>query len=243
MKKYALFDLDHTLIPYDTQTLFCNFVIKKQRWRGLLMVLFLPFGIARGFKIATTALAKRAFLSYLLGVNQETLKHWSQEFAQEIKVLFYPEMLSIIEKHREAGCCLILNTASPHFYAEEIAKVLGMDAVYATAFEVNQKINWLPKIIGENNKRHVKLKRMEKDHPALVKGELKETSWAYSDSAADLPLLSLAKYVGIVHPKRALLEFYQDLPHQLLKPRNPYSTQWIGWLDGLKQILGIFNIG
>jgi HAD superfamily hydrolase (TIGR01490 family) len=242
MKKYALFDLDHTLIPYDTQTLFCNFVIKKQRWRGLLIVLFLPFGIARGFKLCTTATAKRAFLSCLLGLNQATLKSWSYEFAQEIKVLFYPEMLRIIEEHREAGCYLILNTASPHFYAEEIAQLLRMDAIYSTTFEVNKKINWLPKIIGENNKRNVKLKKMEKDHPELVKSELKENCWAYSDSAADLPLLSLAAHVGIVHPKRALFDFYQDRPHQLLKPQNPYSNRWMGWLDGLKQILGIFNI-
>jgi hypothetical protein len=37
-KGYALFDLDHTLLPFDTQALFCNFVIRREPWRIIYLL-------------------------------------------------------------------------------------------------------------------------------------------------------------------------------------------------------------
>ena len=37
---FALFDLDQTLLPYDTQVLFCNFVLRRHGWRRGYLGLF-----------------------------------------------------------------------------------------------------------------------------------------------------------------------------------------------------------
>ncbi|MGB0774724.1 MAG: HAD family hydrolase, partial [Akkermansiaceae bacterium] len=68
---YALFDLDQTLIPWDTQLLFCNFVLKRQPWRRiylLILVPFLPFS-----KLLGAGGMKRVFLNYLVGMDQGEL--------------------------------------------------------------------------------------------------------------------------------------------------------------------------
>ncbi len=45
MRSYAFFDLDHTLLPFDTQALFCNFVLRRERWRTWRHVTFVPLCI------------------------------------------------------------------------------------------------------------------------------------------------------------------------------------------------------
>lgn len=39
----ALFDLDQTLVPWDTQLLFCNCVLREEPWRRVYLLVFLPF--------------------------------------------------------------------------------------------------------------------------------------------------------------------------------------------------------
>ena len=65
---YALFDLDHTLLPYDTQALFCNFVLKKEGWRRVYLLWYLPLLPLAGLKILSLRFTKRLFFSYLFGI-------------------------------------------------------------------------------------------------------------------------------------------------------------------------------
>jgi len=64
---FALFDLDHTLLPHDTQALFCNFVLRREGWRRVFLIWFflsLPFAALRLISLRTM---KRVFSSYLVG--------------------------------------------------------------------------------------------------------------------------------------------------------------------------------
>ena len=45
---FALFDLDQTLLPYDTQALFCNFVLRRHGWRRGYLGLFTAAAPLRG---------------------------------------------------------------------------------------------------------------------------------------------------------------------------------------------------
>ena len=38
----AVFDLDGTLLAWDTQLLFCQFVLRREGWRRCYLLLFLP---------------------------------------------------------------------------------------------------------------------------------------------------------------------------------------------------------
>ena len=134
---FAFFDLDHTLLPFDTQALFCDFVLRRERWRMIGHLAFAPVAVLRGCSLVRTVTAKRAFLGHLAGMKRDTLIAYSREFAEQtVKPWVYPELLTIIEEHRKAGRVLVLNTASPDFYAHDIARVLGFDHCIATCVEV-----------------------------------------------------------------------------------------------------------
>jgi hypothetical protein len=54
--RYAFFDLDHTLLPFDTQTLFCNYVLHRHPGVSSSTLLFLPFAIGRALGLVSTAM-------------------------------------------------------------------------------------------------------------------------------------------------------------------------------------------
>ncbi|MCB1225788.1 MAG: HAD-IB family phosphatase [Verrucomicrobiales bacterium] len=244
--RIALFDLDHTLLPHDTQTLFCNYVLKRHRWRTLLHGIFVPFALARAIKLVPTSLAKRAFHSYLWGMPRARLDALAREFAREsVDGWVYPELRAELMRHRHQGRTLILNTASPAFYARPIAEVLGFDHCIATPVNPGSQMPLLPPIDGENNKRQVKIDVMERQLPALLQRTPADRadSWGYSDSAADIPLLDYCGHHLLIHPSRSLTAHYATTPcTTVLKPRRPYRTKVGDMLAAARQMLGLYRV-
>ena len=93
---YALFDLDQTLIPWDTQLLFCDFIIKRMPIRRLFLLLLIPF--LPFTKILGAEGMKRIFLNYLWGLKKDQLDLLADEFvAQHFPDTFYHEMNVVSE--------------------------------------------------------------------------------------------------------------------------------------------------
>lgn len=243
MSSFAFFDLDHTLLPFDTQTLFANFVLKKERWRTAYLLAFAPFALLKAAKVVTTVTAKRAFMSYVWGMKREQLQAEAREFAEtEVKRWVYPEVWDIIEGHRQAGRTLILNTASPDLYPHEIARVLGFHHCIATEVQQYPVMPFLPKIArNTNNKRAEKIVNMKRLVPAVANAtpeELKD-SWAYSDSKADLPLLELAGNAVLIHPNEELEELGKERGWTVLRPVRPYANHTGAILSSALQAFGL----
>ena len=243
-RSFAFFDLDHTLLPFDTQALFCNFVLKRERSRTLQHVIFVPFALLKACKLISSVTAKRAFMNYLAGIRRETLQAYAKEFAEQcVKPAVYPELLAIIEEHRKTGRVLILNTASPDFYAHDIARVLGFDHCIATRVEVPEMMPFMPRVIGENNKHEAKIARMKADIPEVTyaSAEALRDSWSYSDSAADLPLLEFAGNAVLVHPNASLAAIGKERGWQIITPKRPYANKVGDMLCVLRQSLGLWS--
>ena len=243
-RTFAFFDLDHTLLPFDTQALFCNFVLKRERWRIMMHLSFAPVAVLKALRLVSTVTAKRAFMNYLAGMKRETLAAYAKEFAEKIvKAAVYPELLAIIEEHRLAGRMLVLNTASPDFYAEDIARVLSFDHCIATRVEVPNKMPLLPRVIGVNNKHEAKIAAMKAAIPEIANAS-KETlreSWSYSDSAADLPLLEFAGHAVLVHPNASLVTISKLRGWQIITPKRPYSNKLGDMFCVVCQMLGLWQ--
>ena len=240
--RFAFFDLDHTLLPFDTQTLFCNYVLHRHPWRIVLHAWFLPFALGRGLGLVSTATAKRAFLSYLWGMKRAHLRRLARDFAQDcVDSWVYPELRAEILRHRHQGRKLVLNTASPDFYAEEIAEVLGFDHCVATRFQIGNEVPLRPALIGPNNKREAKIAAMRERVPgvAALTDEQRFHCWAYSDSAADLPLLEFCGNRILVHPNASLRRRFGPHDVTVLTPRRPYWGRLGDLLAGLRQMLGL----
>lgn len=241
-RSFAFFDLDHTLLPFDTQALFCNFVLKREPWRVFLHALFIPVAIARGCGLASTATAKRAFLSYLKGMPRERLDAYAHEFAEVCLPRWtYPALRAEILRHKHQHRTLVLNTASPDFYAHHIAHALDFDYCIATRFEVGARFPHMPRLVAGNNKHEAKIAAMEAVVPGLT--ELTESerdnSWSYSDSAADLPLLDYAGFGVLVHPSKSLAAIGKARDWAILRPARPYGTK-VG--DMLRVVLQMFGL-
>ncbi|RBP43874.1 HAD superfamily hydrolase (TIGR01490 family) [Roseimicrobium gellanilyticum] len=246
MPSFAFFDLDHTLLPFDTQTLFANFVLRRERWRTGLLAGIVPVAVMRAVGLAKTVTTKRAFMSLYAGMKRETLHAYAKEFAEtDVKRWVYPELLEIMAEHRRAGRTLILNTASPDYYAPLIGQALGFDHSIATKVIIPEKVNVMPQVVGLNNKREAKLVHMKQAVPAVAaatKEEL-EDSWSYSDSSADLPLLKFAGNAMLIHPSPALEAIGREHRWQVLRPARPYAGRWGNWGSSLRQAVGVYPVG
>lgn len=245
MASFAFFDLDHTLLPFDTQTLFANFILRRERWRSAYLLAFAPFALLKAGRVVSTVTAKRAFMGYLWGLKRDRLEGLAREFAEtEVKKWVYPEVLEIIAEHRAAGRGLILNTASPDFYPHEIARVLGFDHCVATKIQPYPVMPFLPNILGGiNNKRGEKIAAMKRDLPAVAAAtpEQLKDSWAYSDSKADLPLLELAGNAVLIHPNAELEAIGKERGWKVLRPKRPYESHNGALWASTTQALGLYG--
>ncbi len=240
---FAFFDLDHTLLPFDTQALFCDFVLKRERWRTWRHLEFVPVALVKACRLVRTVTAKRAFLGYLAGMKRETLAAYAKEFAEQcVKPWVYPELLAIIEEHRKASRVLVLNTASPDFYANEIARVLGFAHCIATRVELPEYLPSWPVVIGENNKHEAKIAAMKNALPAVAHASVEtlRDSWSYSDSAADLPLLEFVGNAVLVHPNASLTAIGKARGWPILQPARPYSGKLGDMAAVVTQMFGLY---
>jgi HAD superfamily hydrolase (TIGR01490 family) len=242
--RIALFDLDHTLLPHDTQALFCNHVIKRAPWRLVLHVFFLSFALARALRLCSTETAKRAFHSYLWGMPAKRLRQLAAEFARDsVDGWMYPELRAELLRHRHQGRVTVLNTASPAFYARAIAEHWGFDHWIATGIDPAGRMPLLPRIDGANNKRGVKIATMLERLPALRNQSAadKAESWGYSDSAADIPLLEFCGHKVLIHPgARLAAHFRGDAGAVALKPARPYGGRLGNLVSMARQVAGLY---
>ncbi|MBI3394962.1 MAG: haloacid dehalogenase-like hydrolase [Spirochaetia bacterium] len=219
---FAFFDLDYTLLPYDTLLLLSNFVLKRRRLRILYLFVFLPVAPLALIGLVGSRGIKRAFLSLLAGLDPALIMEWSRELAAEVRPLIHPELESEILRHRREGRTLVLTTASPDFYVRPLAEMLGFDEVRATGVDMSRPWRIMPRIPGMNNKGNVKILHMAGLFPAdvssRIRSEVKGTkkgdlSWfhvpnshSYSDSPADLPLLRIADHGTLIDPVSKALQ-------------------------------------
>lgn len=238
-QRVAFFDLDGTLLAEDTQLLFCNYVLKRHPLRRLFLPFFLPFVPAAVTKLLETREMKRIFLSYLWLSPRQRVLEYAREFAREdVLPRLYPEVRAEVERHKGEGRALVLNSASPLFYVREIGAALGFDHVFGTRVMLHEFQPLVADIDGLNNKHEAKLPAMR---AAGLLPCLREESWAYSDSAADLPMLGLADNVVLVNPRPRLTRIGEEKGWRILRPPRPWRTRR-GQVDAIvRQVLGIYD--
>lgn len=229
----ALFDLDGTLIAWDCQLLFRNFVIRREPWRAVFLPVFLAFLPLAG--LLGDAGMKRVFLCYLWKLDRETLAGYSREFANSLMPAIYQELRVKIEIHRKAGHLLILASASPEFYVAEIGRELGFDLALGTPVELGP---FFPDL--ENHKGAAKVKRLEEFLPAACfeNGRLRH-SHGYTDSTADLPMLAICDTATVVNPSAKLAALAQESGWEIVRPPRPWKSRLGFCRRALALLLGV----
>ncbi|MGJ8675970.1 MAG: HAD family hydrolase [Akkermansiaceae bacterium] len=239
---YALFDLDQTLIPWDTQLLFCDFIIKRMPLRRLFLLVLIPF--LPLVKVLGAEGMKRIFLNYLWLLKKEELDLLAEEFvAQHFPSSFYHEMLDVLEQQKKLGRLTILSSASPEIWVKPIAQRLGFDHYFGTEVEIKGHVRLFPEIIGGNNKGANKLVKMQHILPDGFDPsahDILPNSHGFSDSHADLPMLRVCEDASMVHPTEKLkAEGLKKGWHEYL-PERPTQNKKEFAIACIKQSLGIY---
>ena len=193
----ALFDLDHTLLPRDTDEQWVDFLLL----RGVLDRATYEAGnrdlAARYARGEAGALEFTEFyLSTLTSSSPEELAELHQRFMAERIVPSISEAArALVQRHRDAGDLTVLTTATSRFLTGPIARQLGFEHLIATEPEMKHG-RYTGRVAGIPNMRDGKVERLlgwlEARSQRLA--DFRE-SWFYSDSQNDLPLLS-----HVTHP-------------------------------------------
>jgi HAD superfamily hydrolase (TIGR01490 family) len=115
----------------------------------------------------------------------------------------YPQMLAVVRSHQDAGRPAYIATAASSNVAEMLARVLAMDGAVGTRWEIvdGEYSGRLagPFAYGEGKATAVR-------EFAEAEGIDLDASYAYSDSASDLPMLEAVGHPVAVNPDAPLAE-------------------------------------
>ncbi|MGN1308282.1 MAG: HAD-IB family phosphatase [Akkermansia sp.] len=199
-RKVALFDMDGTLFPVDSQLRFAGWVLRRHGLRRLYLGAVLPCGILRALHVLNTEQMKRIFLCYAWCMPVEQLREECEAFVQmELLPATFPEVLARLRAHQSAGDRTVLCSASPEWWTRPLGRALGFDEVIGTPFEPFERVPFAPTIPAPgNNKGENKLLR-------LAEKGITRADYGYTDSTADLPMLSICSRAVLVNPSPKLL--------------------------------------
>ena len=188
----ALFDLDHTLLPIDSD----------YEWSRFLVRIGVLDGEAperendrfyRDYQAGTLDIAEflRVQLAPLAAHPRETLDGWHRRYMAEVvgpRIL--PQARELVERHRARGDLVALVTATNAFVTAPIARAFGIEHLVATGVEQGPDGAFTGRPEGTPSFREGKVARTGEWLATLGRSLADfERSWFYSDSRNDLPLL------------------------------------------------------
>lgn len=208
----ALFDLDHTLIPFDSGMAWTQFLVERGRLPAEAEDQYLSFCHQYVAGTLDIHAMHRANLQPLLQFPREMLGLWLREFEAQMAARLPPDMRELLQRHADRGDLCVIVTATERLIAEPFARQFGVDHLIATEAAT---VDGLPgsaltgEIDGEPCHREQKVSRVERWLAARPAGSAQRLSdftrsWFYSDSINDLPLLSAVSHPVAVRPDERL---------------------------------------
>lgn len=204
--KLVLFDLDNTLLAGDSDFEWAQFLIHKG-------VLDREVYEARNqvfydqYKDGTLDI--HAFLDFQLRPlarhSRAELDAWHSEYLESrIRPMITPKAMALVKQHQEDADLVAIITATNSFVTAPIAREFGVADLIATEPEQIDG-RYTGKVAGIPCFREHKITRLEM---WLAERELLwediNTSWFYSDSLNDLPLLQKVDFPVAVDPDPTL---------------------------------------
>jgi HAD superfamily hydrolase (TIGR01490 family) len=201
--KLALFDLDHTLLDGDSDSLWGRFLVKQ----GVVDAEEYRREGAR-YMAAYRAgdLDIHEFLAFglrpLRDHTPERLESWRAAFMRDCVLPRIPAASrALLQRHRDAGHTLVIITATNSFITAPLVAEFGVDALIATEPE-KDGVRFTGRVAGVPCFREGKVQKLEAwlQHSDVAP----EERWFYSDSHNDLPLLERVEHPVAVNPDEVL---------------------------------------
>jgi HAD superfamily hydrolase (TIGR01490 family) len=216
--KLALFDLDHTLLPLDSD----------QSWG--------EFTLSLGCVDPDTFQAKNNgfYADYLAGcLDIHAYVRFSTAAVREkgpaaaaaahdlfmervIRPAILPAALDLVEQHRRRGDRLVMVTATNEFVTRPIAEAFGMDVLLAVELERDGHGHFTGEIAGVPSLREGKVTRVQQWLATQGTSLADVQATFYSDSMNDLPLLEKVDVPVVTNGVAALKHIAQERGWRIL---------------------------
>ncbi len=205
--KLALFDLDHTLIPMDsdyewgvfTTALGWNDATEFSRRNDGFLAQYKAgtLDIFAYIRFATTAIRRQGAI-HSEAAHAEFMRAVVQKSIQ-------PKALDLVRQHQAAGDAVVIVTATNEFVTTPIAKAFGVPELIAVNLARDPASGWFTgEIEGTPSFREGKVTRVEQWLQARGLTWQDVDSTFYSDSSNDLPLLEKVSHPVATNPDAQL---------------------------------------
>lgn len=205
--KLALFDLDHTLIDFDSGMAWTQHLVEQGVLDAHDEQRYLDFCHQYVAGTLDIHAMQRAVMAPLRVRAPEQLEHWRSQFGKAMATKLSPGAQALVAGHRERGDLCAIVTATSRWVAEPFAQAFGIEHLVATEWVMAEgrpggEIDGLPCY------REHKPTRVESWLAGLGQPPLAgfEASWFYSDSASDIALLRCVTNPVAVRPDARLRE-------------------------------------
>jgi HAD superfamily hydrolase (TIGR01490 family) len=206
-KAAAFFDLDKTLMAGSSGMVFARvanrhgLVPRKQlaKW-GVDHLRYRLRGASDAQTNSVLEVAQRVFAE----VPEREIARMGPELMAGILPRVYPQMLDEVHRHQDEGRATFIVSAAGNDLVMNLARVLGMEGGIGTAWEVGADQSYTgrmdgPFVYGEGKVEA--MRRFADEHQIDM-----DASYAYSDSASDLPMLRSVGHPVAVNPDGELAE-------------------------------------
>jgi HAD superfamily hydrolase (TIGR01490 family) len=199
----AIFDLDHTLLPFDSDKAWNQFLadqgfVDRDDYEQRNAQFYQDYLEARLDIHAYQAFASEVLQTFPV----ELVTTWRDRYIKEIVV---PELqtkaLDLIQEYKEKGFQTLIISATNTFIVEPIAALHDVDAFLGCEFEVIDGV-YTGRLVGIPTYREGKIQALD---AWLDSQRAKATTvHFYSDSINDAPLLEYADHAFVVDPDHSL---------------------------------------
>ncbi len=219
----ALFDLDHTLIPLDSDYEWGQFLARV----GAVD----PVAFARrnaGFFVQyqSGTLDPVEYLEFALGTLAQfprtQLDDWRRVYMDEvIHPVILPAARQLVQRHQDAGDLVAIVTATNRFVTEPIARAFGVEHLIAAEPELTASGEITGKLLGVPTSGAGKITHTNAWLAGMGKAlQDFECSRFYSDSQNDIPLLSVVTHPIATNPNATLAAHAEAQGWPILKLFN-----------------------
>ena len=207
MTTLALFDLDHTLLPIDSDNEWGRFLVRRK----LVDVEVFEARNAGFFaQYKAGELDPVEYLEFALGTLARFPRHeldalHAQFMAEVIAPALLPQARALVQRHQDAGDLVAIVTATNRFVTAPIATAFGIEHLLAAEPEESASGALTGRLLGVPTYGSGKLihtRAWLADLGLSLEGF--ERSYFYSDSPNDLPLMSVVTDPVATNPSSLL---------------------------------------
>jgi HAD superfamily hydrolase (TIGR01490 family) len=217
--RLALFDLDHTLLPLDSDYQWAEFLVRNGRAGDPEQARRRNQDLMQSYHRQTlTAEQGAEFMLGLLAKHTPfELAAWHETFMREvIRPAISEPARELVRKHLQAGDLCALVTATNSFVTAPIARAFAMPTLIATEPEYANG-RYTGRIHGAPSFREGKILRVNQwlANKGLALADF-SASFFYSDSVNDLPLLNVVSQPIATNPSPALRQIARERGWRIL---------------------------